>query len=396
MPGVGVGQFGNPRDTTDAAVGVSNGQALAIVGSGLGSKSRALSPWVDDHGQAGFGIPDPQWDHVAPKGGSPSGSTMQNQATNFTLPGGETPGPPDPYVSAIAVGNHNYSGGNDGAWLAFLSKVIVAPTFPFCLYASYWELIPPSWNYTGGAGAWNIKQTAYGAQTGIGDCIYMGVSPQIADNTHPTYTVTLNDNNNNVSTIEDPDRNGKTPTVPGNWGTMPSLWYAGGSGGLNGTWVLREVEMCLDTVTGVSGIGYWNVFFNGASNLNYAGRTDNYASLNTNRGFTIGPCVYSGQYGASNPNNASVSARHIVDITAFGQGGACARALMCNASTIAASTIRVYQTAASWNNTGINVTSFVKGALPTGQKAYAHAKDESGTWHENLQINGQSNGILVN
>jgi hypothetical protein len=359
--------------------GFIQGLPVTINGSNFGTKSRAAGVILEDDGGAGLGVNDPQWDSTAPSTANPSYTfyNAKNRATNFN-PTGANVGSPHQGVSAINARCHY---GDSAPYRGHLGKVITVPGFPFCMRASWWQLLDPNW--FGGASGFNIKQFAYGAQTGIQDCIYLGLSNAAntgADSSLALLKPTTNDNNGTVSTIETTDRNGHTPNNVGFWTNSVNPFWVGPAG--HGIWTYRQVEMCLDTVTGVGGVGYWKVRDNGTLIVNYAGRTDNYTSISaTTRGITIGPSSYSGQAGltAGYQNNWSYSAGHTIDISGSGVAGAVAGVILGDQPTYAASTKLQEQICDFFSNSQIHIPKFKRGPFSVGATGYLHVKKENGS-----------------
>jgi hypothetical protein len=360
----------------------SHGQLITIAGGGFGSMSRALTPLVRDYGQAGVGVVDPQWTAFGPNSTNPSYTqyNMQNRATNFN-PAGSNVGPPHPYVKALTAGAH-YS--DTSPWGVWLSVGFAPPARPYVVYASWWQLCDPAWNFVG---TFNMKSCAWGPGPSIpGDCIYIGYNGPIDSNRTATVQITTNENDHHVQTFVARDRNGKTPAgVPssGYWGSMPSPWYKGTSG--NGQWVFMEYELCADSASGTNGHGYWNLWANGVQVLNYAERTDNFDSISPRRFVSIGATNYSGQYGPPNgtQNNWSYVADPLVDLSDSGVTGHRARVVFGSAPTLKASKLRAAPLSyGGWTDKQIDCT-VNRGPFPPGSTVYAHVVTES-------------NGILEN
>jgi hypothetical protein len=359
--------------------GFKQGFEVTINGGSFGPKSRAAGVILEDDGIDGPGVLSSQWDSHAMQTSNPSYTfyNKQNRALNFN-PTGANVGAPHQGVSAIAANCHY---GDSAPYQGHLGKVITVPGFPFCMRASWWQLLDPNW--FGGASGFNIKQFAYGAQTGIQDCIYLGLSNAGgtgADSSLALLKPTTNDNDGHVSTIETTDRNGHTPNNVGFWTNSTNPFWVGPAG--HGIWTYRQVEMCLDIVTGVGGVGYWKVRDNGNLIVNYAGRTDNFSSLSaTTRGISIGASVYSGQAGltAGFQNNWSYSAGHTIDISGSGVAGAVAGVILGDAPTYAACTKFQEQVCDVFTNTQIHIPKFKRGPINIGQTGYLHVKKENGS-----------------
>lgn len=348
---------------------VTNGQSVTSTGTGYGAKSRGLAPLLDEDAAG------PGWSVLAPNTGNALyiANNMKNRALNFN-PSGANVGAPHPFLSAIAAGAH-YTVGVE-AWLVYLSLGFTIPAFPFTIYASWWELCDPLWAFLG---TFNIKQAAYSYSDGIpGDCIYIGVNPAITSNLTATTQLTTNENTIHQSTLENPDRNGHNAF----WGSQPSPFYLGAG---NGVWIFKEMEICADIATGPSGKGFWRIYVNGVRIVNYAGRTDSFTPQSaTHRNVTIGPCVYSGQYGPPNAtqNNWGYTAGHYIDVSGGNVSGHCARATWGDQPTKAASTKLANAIVTAWSGTQV-VSTFRQGPFILGQTVYLHIDDESGVTHDN-------------
>lgn len=353
-----------------------HGQSVTITGTGFGTKSRALSPLVQDYGQDGVGNISSQYIIRSPNWAYPgfTNNNIFNRDPATFSPTGATIGPPHPFVQCILAGCHYNGQPNtfDSASFYVGAKYLNIPAFPWVAYFRSYKRADPNTSFTPGESTndQNYKGSGW-ADTGGVPSNYTYFGPNVAtliNNTIPTAQYTMQ---SNASIIEDPDRNGHIHY----WNQGLSPFHAP-----NG-WIFEEVEVCMHQGTGPSGLGYVTVRHGGTTLvINYAGCTDQIS--NVSRVFSLGGGVFYRNFGPGfNNNTAAVNnweyiADIVVDATGGGVSGHCARVIWGNATTLAASTIRSYMDITAWVNTSI-IGVFRKDRFSTGQTAYAHVVTES-------------------
>lgn len=353
MPWFGPTNRGYTGDTSGQLV---HNNSFSVAGPGFGTQSGGVA--VRSIGGAAVGSLDSGWTGGWPSTSTPAVNNLGNQNVGFS-PTGATIGAPHPYVSRIMTGCH-YTSGVDSStadYNVMAYYTFTAPSFPYCFYIHHHERNDPNWVFSGDN---NYKftdftntSTPYGLNEWITVC--NGGGP-------PDTTTALQyafDPGSAPVSIEIPDANGHGVF----WGNGANPFNAS-----NG-WLDKEMMVGVTSSTGFAG-GYINHWESGTQLVNYVGRTDNMSG--TTR------CLAIGGYSRTYPH--ATNFRYFSDVFMYISATGTftpSLCLVCNASTYAASTIRVPQVPNSWSDSTINF-NFWKGILAGGSSAYVIVKTAAG------------------
>ncbi len=313
---------------------------VTVTGSGFGTKPTA-APLVWDNG-SGTNIFD-KWSGAWPDQDPTYNATYRAPFNGVPLP--------DPHDTQYIAGSHYGTNGADGGYNVIVFKDIYNVTFPYYIYASWYQNYAPNWIFTTNRTdnnknfAYSVCCGPYGDGSGVAANWYTGYAEPALDNaTTAPAQWGINDDG---TSLQFPDDNGNGHYW--NFGTNPF-----------GRWLKIEVAMKLTP----NSDGYVNVWENGKLMIGYAGPTDKYSGNNR----TVGIGGYAVPFGE--PNNW----RYFEDIYL---DTSLARVMLGNAPSLAESTIREMQIPTAWSDGSVTFTVNL-GQFTSGETAYLYVFNASG------------------
>lgn len=387
----------------NGVTGLLTGSSNTFTGTGLGTKSRAVAPLLEDVGAAGAGVLDSQWTGAYPNGlgGIYDAQNQVGASFNPNSNGIGAVGTPHRGITNILSGCAETFTSNAWNMSPYLAYTIPTPPYAFRIHC--WFCCDYGWNFgLGHAPANNFKSQGLSNKSGqVGSPNTLDWFVAVLGGTG----FTSNTDTAHLANITDNDTALIFPDVAGH----NNFW--GGNAGENrllnpfnfpvNGWIYRVWETVVSSTNALpsGGGGRITMWENSLLNVNYQGRTWDTTS-DTTHYLRAGPHIFTTDAGAT--TQFTYGAGYFIDATSTNNTGdfQVAGLFACNASTYAASTIRIPQnlSGGSWNNTTIVGPSFNPGTLLPGSNVWFHALIENGsagTSVDNLNINGNPGPVLV-
>lgn len=308
---------------------------ITISGSAFGSKPKAAPlVWDDATGSSMADKWDGQWPYKGPPG--------YNLGYYGPMRGVS---PPHSHDTRFIAGAHNGTNWQTGADVVFF-KNIQLQTFPFYIYASWYQVADKNWVYGGDN---NYKTFEYSVccspYENPNDWFTAYGPPHPGGPTDsPQWLYT----DNGHSLLNPLDLNGH------------NAWWGHGVSPMSGKWAKVEVAVKVTNQTN----GFIKVWENGKQVMSYVGSTDKYAG--TSRTIGIG-----GFARIASPQNWRYFDDAYLDLSL-------AHVVLANNPVLADATVVENQIPSAWSNTSITATVNL-GQFAQGSTAYLFVVDAAGT-----------------
>jgi hypothetical protein len=308
---------------------------ITISGTAFGSKAVAAPlVWDDASGSSMSDKWDGQWPYKGPAG--------YNTGYYSPMRGVS---PPHSHDTRFIAGAHNGDNWQTGADVVFF-KNITLQTFPFYIYASWYQVADKNWVFGGDNNYKTFEYSVCCSPYENPNDWFTAYGPPHPGSTTDSPQWLYTDNGHSL--LGPVDLNGH------------NAWWGHGISPMSGKWAKVEVAVKVTNATD----GFIKVWENGQQVMDYVGSTDKYAG--TSRTVGIG-----GFARIASPNNWRYFDDAYLDLSL-------AHVVLANNPVLADATVVENQIPSAWSNTSITATVNL-GQFAAGSTAYLFVVDASGT-----------------